>query len=380
MGYDAGERWPPAWDALDFHDYHVHGDKIVVDDGGRLLGSIRGDGTGKTAIVLLRTGEGRRPLVVDLPVYTGLDRIADEVRAIRNGDGGGGKSAALRRQAELLARDVSRETSDRYAGREFASEDELPDELRGTAFGRSRVRPSSGDSTNHMPDGDKWAFDDSVTDVFDDMLERSIPQYGDMRALVFDLGSRFVQPKTAIVDLGCSNGLALQPFTERFGAHNRYVGVEISEPMANEANARFKNWPDSIVRICQDDLRVEYPSDSASLTLAVLTLMFIPINYRNKILRSAYENTIPGGALIVVEKLLGAYPETDELFVDRYHRMKRDNGYSLESIERKRLALEGVQVPITDDANRTSLEHAGFVVVECFWRWCNFAGYLAIKR
>lgn len=410
MGYDGGERWPSSWDALEFRDYHVHGDKIVVDEGGRLLGSIRGDSTGKTAIVLLRTGEGRRPLVVDLPVYNGLDRIADEVRAIRNGDGG--KSAALDRQAELLAQDseASRDTFDRYAGREFAVADELPDELRGTAFGRSRVRPShtdkhddlrralnradvdndaymaimndakSADSTNHMPVGDKWAFDEGVTGVFGDMLERSIPQYRDMRALVLDLGSRFVQPKTAIVDLGCSNGLALDPFTERFGAHNRYIGVEVSEPMATEATTRFANWPPGVVRIYQNDLRGFYPVDQASLTLAVLTLMFVPINYRNRILHDAYENTVPGGALIVVEKLLGAYPETDELFVDRYHQMKRDNGYSLEAIERKRLALEGVQVPITDDANLASLRHAGFAVVECFWRWCNFAGYLAIKR
>ena len=33
-----------------------------------------------------------------------------------------------------------------------------------------------------MPEG-AWEFDEDVTSVFEDMLERSIPDYGKMRAL-----------------------------------------------------------------------------------------------------------------------------------------------------------------------------------------------------
>ena len=35
-------------------------------------------------------------------------------------------------------------------------------------------------SVGHRPDG-KWAFDKNVTDVFTDMLRRSIPDYDTMR-------------------------------------------------------------------------------------------------------------------------------------------------------------------------------------------------------
>lgn len=38
----------------------------------------------------------------------------------------------------------------------------------------------------------RWAFDDQVTAVFDDMLQRSIPAYDDMRRLCFELGGRYV--------------------------------------------------------------------------------------------------------------------------------------------------------------------------------------------
>ena len=35
--------------------------------------------------------------------------------------------------------------------------------------------------------GSRWSFDDSVTQVFDDMLMRSIPQYDVMRNATIDL-------------------------------------------------------------------------------------------------------------------------------------------------------------------------------------------------
>ena len=230
-----------------------------------------------------------------------------------------------------------------------------------------------------MP-GQTWAFDESVTHVFDDMLERSIPQYQEMRRLVFDVGCQFVQPKTEIVDLGCSRGEALVPFMDRFGAHNRYYGCDVSDPMLAAARERFAAWPDSVIRIARHDLRESFPSVDASLILSVLTLMFTPINYRQRIVQDAYNRLRPGGALILVEKLIGEHAITDALMVERYHAMKAEHGYSQEEIERKRLALEGVQVPVTARWNVDLLRAAGFSAVECFWRWMNFAAWVAVKR
>lgn len=233
-------------------------------------------------------------------------------------------------------------------------------------------------SLGHMPDG-AWSFDESVTTVFDDMLARSIPQYDVMRGLVFDVGSTFVTAGSDIVDLGCSRGETLVPFTRKFGAMNRYIGVEVSPSMLAAARERFASWEDR-VRILDMDLRSDYPHGHASVTLSVLTLMFTPINYRQRIVQNVYDHTARGGAFILVEKLLGASAATDGLMVDRYHRMKADNGYSREEIDRKRLALEGVQVPITARWNEDLLQAAGFDTVECFWRWMNFAAWVAVRR
>jgi tRNA (cmo5U34)-methyltransferase len=230
-----------------------------------------------------------------------------------------------------------------------------------------------------LPEG-KWLFDADVARVFDNMLARSIPQYEVMRQACFDIACRYVQPKTAVVDLGCSRGEALAPLVDRFGAANRFLGVEVSPPMLAAARQRFRSYIDcGLVEIRDTDLRREYPPVEASVTLSILTLQFTPIEYRQRILREVWKHILPGGAFVLVEKILGATAELDGIMVETYYRLKSANGYSQEEIERKRLSLEGVLVPVTARWNEELLQMAGFRQVDCFWRWMNFAGWVAIK-
>ena len=232
-------------------------------------------------------------------------------------------------------------------------------------------------SIGHQP-GEKWDFDDSVTRVFRDMLKRSIPQYEVMRRAVFDLGRSFVQPGTELVDLGCSRGDSLAPFVDVFGGDCRYLGLEVSEPMLTVARERFRREIEAgWVRIERADLRSAYPDMAASLTLSVLTLQFLPPEHRLRILQDIRQRTVPGGALILVEKVLGADAELDALMVDLYHQLKTQHGYSREEVERKRLSLQGVLIPFTARRNDELLRSAGFERVDCFWRWMNFAGWIA---
>jgi tRNA (cmo5U34)-methyltransferase len=239
----------------------------------------------------------------------------------------------------------------------------------------------SATSLGHIPRGVEWSFDESVARVFDDMLRRSIPQHETMRRAVFDIGAEFVVPSTHIVDLGCSRGEALAAFVRTCGNNNSYIGIDTSAPMLEAASARFANEIVSgRLRVTALDLRTGYPDAAASLTLCVLTLQFVPLEYRARVVRDAYRNTVPGGALIVVEKIVGSTPGVSQLMTKYYHAMKAANGYTSEEIERKRLALEGVLVPVTAAANEDMLRAAGFQGVECFWRWMNFAAWVAVKQ
>ena len=89
--------------------------------------------------------------------------------------------------------------------------------------------------------------------------------------------------------------------------------------------------------------------------------------------------TLPGGALILVEKVLGKSADLDRAMVDVYYAYKRRMGYTQEEIDRKRLSLEGVLVPVTAEWNEDLLRTAGFRRVDCVWRWSNFAAWLALK-
>jgi tRNA (cmo5U34)-methyltransferase len=173
-----------------------------------------------------------------------------------------------------------------------------------------------------------------------------------------------------------------------YGAACRYTGLDASLPMVEAAQARFAHMQQSDaygtlapvhVRIAHGDLRREYPPTTQALTLAILTLMFLPIEYRQGLVQRMYQQTQPGGAVILVEKVLGATADLNTLWVEEYYGLKSQQGYTREEIERKRLSLEGVLVPMTARWNEELLHDAGFYQVECFWRSLNFAGWLALK-
>jgi tRNA (cmo5U34)-methyltransferase len=230
-----------------------------------------------------------------------------------------------------------------------------------------------------LPEG-KWAFDDYVTDVFDDMLRRSVPMHDVMRKAVFDIGKKFVVPHSDIVDLGCSRGEALAPFVYKFGALNRFVGVEVSEPMLEASRQRFSKLIEGgVVEIRNLDLRQEYPPARASLTMAILTMMFVPMEHRQRVFREVYKHTGVGGAFILVEKILGETAEVDAILTEAYYDLKRENSYSEDEIQRKKLSLEGVLVPVTSTWNVELLRGAGFRTIDCFWRWMNFAAWVAVR-
>lgn len=226
----------------------------------------------------------------------------------------------------------------------------------------------------------KWQFDEEVADVFDNMLERSIPQYDVMRSTCFDLAVQFQLKGKDIVDIGCARGEAIANLIDRFGAQNRFIGLEISESMIQAARKRFEGYINTnVVDIKKHDLRQKLPNFLACVVMSVLTVQFTPIEHRQRIIQDVYDNLIEKGAFIFVEKVLGANSYIDNVFVENYLGLKSKNGYSQDQIERKKLSLEGILVPVTAKWNEELLKMAGFKSIDCFWRWMNFAGWIAIK-
>jgi tRNA (cmo5U34)-methyltransferase len=95
--------------------------------------------------------------------------------------------------------------------------------------------------------------------------------------------------------------------------------------------------------------------------------------------RDVFLSTVDGGAFVLVEKVLGSTAESDAVLVAAYYDTKREAGYTDEEIDRKRLSLEGVLVPVTARWNEDMLSRTGFRDVECIWRTLNFAAWVAVK-
>ena len=77
--------------------------------------------------------------------------------------------------------------------------------------------------------------------------------------------------------------------------------------------------------------------------------------------------------------LVIAEEEIQREIVEMYYRMKRQNGYSEESIMAKRRSLENVLSPLKAGWNEDMLREVGFYNVDMFWRCLNFCGWIAIK-
>lgn len=224
----------------------------------------------------------------------------------------------------------------------------------------------------------KWQFDKDVAECFDDMLNRSIPNYKDMRYLTTRIGDRFVKPETNIVDIGCSNGNMLLPFVKKYGSECGYTMIDTSGPMVDIARERYSDWQD-VANIIQGDITECELVKNISVCFSVLTMIFIPTEKRQGVINKIYHSLNNGGCFVMVEKVMGDYEDTDNIFVDEYYKIKGDNGYTQEQIQKKRESLSGVLVPLCDSWNCEMLKKAGFRMIDRYWRYLNFEGYLAIK-
>jgi tRNA (cmo5U34)-methyltransferase len=227
-----------------------------------------------------------------------------------------------------------------------------------------------------------FVFDESVAAVFDDMLERSVPFYAEQQAMIGELARRHWQPGTLVVDLGCSTGTTLVSICTGL-SDARAVGIDNSEPMLERArtamaHARLEDRIDLVEADLQDGIS-DLDLAPASIVTICWTLQFLTPSRREALLQDVYDLLVPGGALVLAEKVVPPDAEAADLYTDLYYEFKRRNGYSQTEIARKREALEGVLVPVTIDRNLELLRSAGFESATTFFQWYPFAAFLAVK-
>ncbi|AMW15924.1 carboxy-S-adenosyl-L-methionine synthase CmoA [Glaesserella parasuis] len=225
-----------------------------------------------------------------------------------------------------------------------------------------------------------FTFDESVAEVFPDMIQRSVPGYSNIITAIGMLASRFVTDQSNVYDLGCSRGagiLSIRRNVEKAGV--RIIGVDNSEPMVERCRRHLEAYHSDIpVEILCDDIR-HIEIKNASMVVLNFTLQFLPREDRLALLRKIYHGLNPNGVLVLSEKFTFEDNTINELLIDLHHTFKRANGYSELEVSQKRTALENVMRTDSIDTHKARLKEAGFSQVDLWFQCFNFGSMITIK-
>lgn len=226
----------------------------------------------------------------------------------------------------------------------------------------------------------RFRFDSAVVDVFPDMIRRSVPGYETVIALCGLLAERFVQPGSNVYDLGSSLGATTFAIREKLDAEDcRIIAVDNSTAMLERCGDLLNEAPGSApVELIESDIR-EIEFENASMMTLNYTLQFIPIEDRLALLTKIADALLPGGILVLSEKVLFPDDALNTLNIDLHHDFKRAHGYSELEIAGKRDSLEDVLVPESLEAHRDRLRAAGFKSSDVWFQCFNFASLVALK-
>ena len=250
-----------------------------------------------------------------------------------------------------------------------------------------RERIKRNETTKHKDDifldknsPTKFEFDSGVAEVFDDMLERSIPLYRECQDLTVNWCKRLATPDRCVYDLGCSTGSLLLQLAKSIPTIPKVplIGMDNSAAMLSKARKKLNNFPNSVDFI-EASLDASFPFNDSCAIVMNYTLQFIPVENRASLLKKIYESLIPGGGFILNEKVLSENELLGETFIEMHHDFKKGHGYSKMEISKKRDALENVLFPLKLSKTMTLVHEAGFTAVDIFFKWNNFAGLIALK-
>jgi tRNA (cmo5U34)-methyltransferase len=264
----------------------------------------------------------------------------------------------------------------------------------------------------------QFQFDDSVADVFPDMIARSVPGYSSMLAMVEQITQTHAIPDSQLYDLGCSLGAATHRIRQHAPTSCQLHAVDSSAAMiarlsklleqervgslfpkddpgnahasepgqASIADVSSKEkTPDPLTAstVCEtilheSDIR-SVAVQNASVVVLNLTLQFLPPAERTPLLQSIADGMLPGGALLLSEKVCFDDPEEQQLMTDLHLDFKRAHGYSELEIAQKRSSLEETLIPESLSAHLLRLRACGFRQASVWFQCFNFASMIAIR-
>lgn len=225
-----------------------------------------------------------------------------------------------------------------------------------------------------------FKFSAGVANVFDDMVNRSVPFYGEIQRMIAELAASRAKTGGMVYDLGCATGTTLIGMNTMVSNDVKFIGIDDSPEMLKKCEGKLREagFTREYELVCAD-ISSNVQITGADVVVLCLTLQFVRPIYRMPLLQRIFEGINPLGALILVEKILAEDSCFNRDFITYYYNYKRRNNYSELEISQKREALENVLIPYKLSENIAVLKEVGFSHCELFFKWYNFTGVIATK-
>ena len=225
-----------------------------------------------------------------------------------------------------------------------------------------------------------FQFDQQVAEVFPDMIKRSVPGYSNIITAIGMLTKRFAQDDSNLYDLGCSLGAATIEMRRNVSHSNcKIIAVDNSSAMIERCQLHINAFKsDTEVEVVCGDIQ-QIDITNASVVILNFTLQFIPLAERDALIQKIADTMLPGGVLIISEKISFPDAHVQELMTDMHHAFKAAQGYSDLEISQKRASIERVLLPETLEQHHHRLQTAGFVSSDVWFQCYNFVSMVAVK-
>lgn len=185
----------------------------------------------------------------------------------------------------------------------------------------------------------RWTFrSDEVAKNFDAHVKEQLPWYTLATEAVAIVASNYVPSGGLVYDVGASTGnvgRAIEAILKERGA--TLIPIEESREMA----AKYQGPGQVLVQSAQATKWEPF-----DLGILFLTLMFVPVNDMWRLIESMLAAMKPGGALIIVDKVVPPAGYVGTVLRRLTMEWKLRNGASAAAVVRKDLSLSGVQRPL----------------------------------
>lgn len=227
-----------------------------------------------------------------------------------------------------------------------------------------------------------FVFDHDVARVFPDMIKRSVPGYPTIVESIGLIAGQHAIAGTRIYDLGCSLGAATQSMRRHVRAEAcRITAVDNAAAMVERCREYMIAQDSMVEELCPVEVIeadiTALDLQPCSVVVLNFTLQFISPDQRLELLRRIRQALLPGGVLILSEKLRFTDESTQHSLEQLHYAFKRANGYSDLEIAQKRSAIENVMIPDTLEAHLQRLRDAGFGHAHAWFQCLNFCSMIA---